>query len=270
MPGLVRMGSQTRLYRLHRLSSTSRMARHTRQNRMNKHNLGRTITMQRSTWRDRLGRLYRLTIIARMGIQPRLDSMGSSTRPPRLTRMVSLTRLRRLIRCHGWCLGRPNPNPGQIILTTLDRLTRTNRLPRLSRATRLPRQTRMTRLGSITSLTRKTILTRSEVMTRRTRLARMIILTRRRRLIRCQGQGYAAPNPNPRQIRLTILDRLTIVTWAPGLTSLDRQTRNSSMAILTRLPSGGSLGSLTGITDETRLAIRTNFRPWMLDCIDLL
>ena len=98
--------------------------------------------------------------MASMSINPRLTSMEIRTRNHRLSRMYSLTCLRRLIRFQGCGLGRPNPNPRQIILTMLDRLTRMARAPRLSRVTRLPRHTRLT---SITSLDRKTILTRMDV-----------------------------------------------------------------------------------------------------------
>ena len=82
------------------------------------------------------------------------------------------------------------------------------------------------------------------------------------------GLGLCRPNPNPRQIRPIRLDRLAIMTWAPRLTSVDRQNSKSSMAIHTRLPSGASLGILAGITKVTSLAIRINFLPWLLGRID--
>ena len=128
-------------------------------------------------------------MMTRMGIYTRLASMEIATGKPRLTRLVSLTRLRRLIRRQGWGLGRPNPNRRQIILNMMARLTRMTGVPRLSRVTRLPRQSRLTRLTSITSLTRQTILARLEVLDRRTRLTRMVSLPRRNRLIRGSGRG---------------------------------------------------------------------------------
>ena len=194
--------------------------------------------------------------------------MELPTRNPRPTRRVSLTRLRILIRCQGWVLARPNPNPGQLILTRMDRLTRATRFRRRDRAHRLPRHTRLTILTSITSSTRKPILTRLAVMARRTRLTRMVSLTRWRRLISGAGQGKADPNPNHRQIRLATSARLTITTWIPRLNISDRQTGKSSMTMLTRLPIDTRLDSLEGITGVNRLAVRINFRPWLLGCID--
>ena len=126
-------------------------------------------------------------MMATMAIYPRLASMEIPTRKPRLTRMNSLTSLRRLIRFQGWDLGRPHPSPRQIILTRLDRPTRMARRPRPSRVSRLPRQTRLNRLTCITSLKRQTILTRLAVMVRRTRLTRMVSLPRQHILIRGQG-----------------------------------------------------------------------------------
>ena len=105
----------------------------------------------------------------RMGIYHRLGSMKISGRKPRLTRTVSLNRLRRFIRCQAGSLGLPNTNTRQIILNRMDRLTRMNMMPRLARVTRLPIHTRLNRMTSITSLTRKTILTRMLDTTRRTK-----------------------------------------------------------------------------------------------------
>ena len=119
-----------------------------------------------------------------MAIYPRLASMQIPTRNPILTRMISLTSMRRLIRFQGCGLGPPNPNPRQIILTRLARLTRLDRLPRLARVDRLPI---LTRLRSITSLNRQAIRTRLEVTVRRTRMTRMVSLTRRNRIIRGYG-----------------------------------------------------------------------------------
>ena len=68
LPGMIILVSLARLYRLHILNSMIGTARHTRMNRTNKNNLCRTITMERLTWRDRIARLYRLTILDRIGI----------------------------------------------------------------------------------------------------------------------------------------------------------------------------------------------------------
>ena len=119
-----------------------------------------------------------------MAINPRLGNMRIPIRHPRLTRTVSLTRLRSLIRCQGWVLGRPNPNASQIILTRMDRLNRITSLPRLSRVNILPRKTRLTMLTSITSLDGGAILNRMAVIDSRTRLTIMVSLTRRHGLIR--------------------------------------------------------------------------------------
>ena len=117
--------------------------------------------------------MYRLYLMDRMAFNPRQASMRIRISDPREARMVSLTRVRRLIRCQGWGLGRPNPNDRQIILT---RIT----IPRrLSRANRLRRQTRQTILTSITSLDGETILNRTAVIDRRTRLTRMPSMARR-------------------------------------------------------------------------------------------
>ena len=97
------------------------------------------------------------------------------------TIMVVLGRLRILIRCQGWGVGRPNPNPGQIILASLAFLTRMTRIHGPTRSTRPPRHTS---LKSITSWTRQHILTRLAVMDTRTGLTRMISLPTRRRTIR--------------------------------------------------------------------------------------
>ena len=113
--------------------------------------------------------------------------METSTRKPILTRMVSLARFRRSIRSREWRLGRRNPKPGQIILTTTDRLKIMTRIPRLSRSERFPTHTRLSSLASISSFPRNTILNRSGFTTRRTRQTRMIILSRRRRLNRGYG-----------------------------------------------------------------------------------
>ena len=77
-------------------------------------------------------------------------------------------------------------------------------------------------------------------------------------------------HPNPRQIRLTRLDRLTITTWMRRLNCVARKTSKSSMTILNRLPIETSYDSLTGITSWTRMAIRINLRPWALCGIDWL
>ena len=89
----------------------------------------------------------------------------------------------------------------------------------------------------------------------------MVSLARRNRLIRIYGGRQAAPNPNSRrkvdpnpnpcQIRLTRMDRLTIATWRPGMTRLIRQTTTSSIDTLTRIPSDTILGTLTSISDGT-------------------
>ena len=114
-------------------------------------------------------------MIARMAIYPRLGSIEIPTRNPIMTSTAILTSLRRIIiRVQGGGLGRPHPNPRQIILTRLYRLTRMARMPRFSRLTKLPRHTGMTRLTSITSLNTQTILRRLAVMVRRTRLTRMV------------------------------------------------------------------------------------------------
>ena len=57
-----------------------------------------TISMERQTWRARLERLYRPTMMNRHASSPRLASMEGMDRKTRLTRMVSLARLRGLIR----------------------------------------------------------------------------------------------------------------------------------------------------------------------------
>ena len=194
--------------------------------------------------------------------------MELPTRNPRPTRRVSLTRLRILIRCQGWVLARPNPNPGQLILTRMDRLTRATRFRRRDRAHRLPRHTRLTILTSITSSTRKPILTRLAVMARRTRLTRMVSLTRWRRLISGAGQGKADPNPNPRQIRLATSARLTITTWMPWLNISDRKTSRPCITRLTRLPRDTTLDTIACITRMRRMVVLINFRPMMLGSID--
>ena len=89
--------------------------------------------MARQTWMPRVAGLYNLTRLSRLESSPRLASM---TRKTRLTRMVILTKLRRLIRGHGWGLVAPGPIPRHLILITMDRVTR---LPRHTRLTRLPR-----------------------------------------------------------------------------------------------------------------------------------
>ena len=77
------------------------MDRNTRLNGMIK--LDGAITTVRYTWRDRLARLYRLTIRSRMEIFPRLAIMGSTTRKLRLTSLAIPTWIRRHIRIQ--CLG---------------------------------------------------------------------------------------------------------------------------------------------------------------------
>ena len=75
------------------------IARKTRLARMIR--LDITISTARLTWRDRLERLYRQTILTRLTSFPRPDSMPGMTRQTRTTRMFRLTRLRIHIRGQG-------------------------------------------------------------------------------------------------------------------------------------------------------------------------
>ena len=63
----------------------------------------------------------------------------------------------------------------------------------------------------------------------------------------------AAPNRNPRQIRLIRPVRLTITTWRLGLTRSTRHTSMGSIAVPTIIPRVTSLGRLAGIANMTRL-----------------
>ena len=60
-------------------------------------------------------------------------------------------------------------------------------------------------------------------------------------------------NPNPRQIRLIRMGRVTITTWRLRLTRLTGWTSMGSISIPTRMHRVTSLGSLPGITNMTRL-----------------
>ena len=64
--GMIRLGSRAMLYSHPRVSIMSRMDIHTTMRKQNMRNLGRAITMRRSTWRASVARTYRLTIGARM------------------------------------------------------------------------------------------------------------------------------------------------------------------------------------------------------------
>ena len=66
LPLAIRLDSHPRIARLLRLTSKSSMVGHTRMNRMV--TLDRTITMEILTWRNRLSRLYGLTILPIMSI----------------------------------------------------------------------------------------------------------------------------------------------------------------------------------------------------------
>ena len=130
-----------------RLTSIRIMARYTILYRIIK--MARAITMARLT----CARLYRRTVLSRLESYPRLDIMTSMTRPTRLTDMVRLAILHRLISVQGWGQAAPNPNTRQIMPISDDRLTRMTMQARLNTLTRLSRRARLTCLESITSMT---------------------------------------------------------------------------------------------------------------------
>ena len=61
------------------------------------------------------------------------------------------------------------------------------------------------------------------------------------------GRTDPSPNAAPRQIRLTRMDRLTVMNWRPKLSRSAAMASFSSTAASTRIPSGCISGGIAGV-----------------------